>query len=287
MQQATAARGAAGEADRGREARCSAKVEAFRSQKEVIKAQYSAAEAQVRIGEAATGIGEQMADIGLAIQRAKDKTEQMQARASGDRRADHLRARSRTSPPTRRSSTASWRDRVAVAGRRGARADEGRARLGRASKKELERSDRPAAWARASSRSTTRSRTRLNELDEQAEQAVDAGDRERLARAPGADGRGRADERRAARRTRTCRRPTRSSRRRTCRSRKRAELLGGRGPDPGPPGRLSDRYRFTRARPTHWVGSEVPPAARCERTEARRACLSRDRAEIVPTSKVC
>ena len=58
------------------------KIEAFRSQKEVIKAQYSAAEAQVRIGEAATGIGEQMADTGLAIQRAKDKTEQMQARAN-------------------------------------------------------------------------------------------------------------------------------------------------------------------------------------------------------------
>ena len=59
-----------------------AKVEAFRTQKEVIKAQYSAAEAQVRIGEAATGLGEQMSDVGLAIQRAKDKTEQMQARAS-------------------------------------------------------------------------------------------------------------------------------------------------------------------------------------------------------------
>ena len=58
-----------------------AKIEAFRSQKEVIKAQYSAAEAQVRIGEAATGIGEQMADTGLAIQRAKEKTEAMQARA--------------------------------------------------------------------------------------------------------------------------------------------------------------------------------------------------------------
>src|SRR3954451_22659461 len=60
----------------------SAKVEACRTQKETIKAQYSAAKAQVRIGEAATGIGEQMADTGLAIQRAKDKTEQMQARAS-------------------------------------------------------------------------------------------------------------------------------------------------------------------------------------------------------------
>jgi phage shock protein A len=64
------------------ERQLSAKVESFRSQKEVIKAQYSAAEAQVRIGEAATGIGEQMADTGLAIQRARDKTEQMQARAS-------------------------------------------------------------------------------------------------------------------------------------------------------------------------------------------------------------
>jgi phage shock protein A len=64
------------------ERQLSTKIEAFRSQKEVIKAQYSAAEAQVRIGEAASGIGEQMADTGLAIQRAKDKTEQMTARAA-------------------------------------------------------------------------------------------------------------------------------------------------------------------------------------------------------------
>ncbi len=58
------------------------KIESFRSQKEVLKAQYSAAEAQVKVGEAATGIGKGMADTGLAIQRAKDKTEEMQARAS-------------------------------------------------------------------------------------------------------------------------------------------------------------------------------------------------------------
>lgn len=64
------------------EKRLAAKVEAFRTQKETIKAQYSAAEAQVRIGEASTGIGEEMADTGLAIQRAQDKTEQMQARAA-------------------------------------------------------------------------------------------------------------------------------------------------------------------------------------------------------------
>jgi phage shock protein A len=60
----------------------STKVESFRTQKEVIKAQYSAAEAQVRIGEAATGIGSQMADVGAAVERAKDKTQEMQARAS-------------------------------------------------------------------------------------------------------------------------------------------------------------------------------------------------------------
>lgn len=59
-----------------------AKIEAFRTKKEVIKAQYSAADAQVRISEAATGVGEQMADVGLAMQRAVDKTEEMKARAS-------------------------------------------------------------------------------------------------------------------------------------------------------------------------------------------------------------
>jgi len=57
------------------------KVEAFRTKKETIKAQYSAAEAQVRISEAATGVGEEMADVGLAMQRALDKTENMKARA--------------------------------------------------------------------------------------------------------------------------------------------------------------------------------------------------------------
>jgi phage shock protein A len=57
------------------------KIEAFRTKKEVIKAQYSAAEAQVRISEAATGVGEEMADVGLAMQRAVDKTENMKARA--------------------------------------------------------------------------------------------------------------------------------------------------------------------------------------------------------------
>ncbi|MDD3893917.1 MAG: PspA/IM30 family protein, partial [Syntrophomonadaceae bacterium] len=44
--------------------------------------QYSAAEAQVKIGEATTGISEEMADVGLALDRAQEKTENMKARAA-------------------------------------------------------------------------------------------------------------------------------------------------------------------------------------------------------------
>ncbi len=61
--------------------RLQAKVDSFRTRKETIRANYTAAEAQTRITEAVTGIGEEMGDVGLAMQRAQDKTEQMQARA--------------------------------------------------------------------------------------------------------------------------------------------------------------------------------------------------------------
>jgi phage shock protein A len=61
--------------------RLQAKVESFRTRKETIKATYTAAEAQTRINEAFSGISEEMGDVGLAIQRAEDKTAQMQARA--------------------------------------------------------------------------------------------------------------------------------------------------------------------------------------------------------------
>ena len=59
-----------------------AKVEAFRTQKETIKAQYSAAQASTKIGEAVTGISEQMADVSMMVDRAQEKTTQMQARAA-------------------------------------------------------------------------------------------------------------------------------------------------------------------------------------------------------------
>jgi phage shock protein A len=61
--------------------RLQAKVEAFRTRKETIKATYSAAEAQTRINEAFTGISEELGDVGMAIQRAEDRTAQMTARA--------------------------------------------------------------------------------------------------------------------------------------------------------------------------------------------------------------
>ena len=97
-------------------------MDAFRTKKETIKATYTAAEAQTRINEAFTGISEEMGDVGMAIQRAEDKTEQMQARAgaidelmaSGALRRS-LAARATTSRPSwtgwapATTSTTSWR----------------------------------------------------------------------------------------------------------------------------------------------------------------------------------
>ena len=61
--------------------RLALKVDEFKSKKEVIKAQYSAAEAQVKIKESVTGISEEMADVGMAMDRAEDKTEKMKAKS--------------------------------------------------------------------------------------------------------------------------------------------------------------------------------------------------------------
>ena len=61
--------------------RLEAKVESFRTHKETIKASYTAAEATTKVDEAVSGISEEMGDMGLAMQRAQDKVEQMQARS--------------------------------------------------------------------------------------------------------------------------------------------------------------------------------------------------------------
>lgn len=61
--------------------RLQAKIEAFRTKKETIKAQYTAAQAQTKMNEAFSGISEELGDVGMAIQRAEDKTQSMTARA--------------------------------------------------------------------------------------------------------------------------------------------------------------------------------------------------------------
>src|SRR5579864_4310896 len=64
------------------ERKVSARIEAFRTQKEMVKAQYSAAQAQVKINEAVTGISQEMTEMNLAMQRAQDKVLTMQSRAN-------------------------------------------------------------------------------------------------------------------------------------------------------------------------------------------------------------
>ena len=100
--------------------RLQAKVDAFRTRKETIKATYTAAEAQTRINEAFSGISEEMGDVGMAVQRAEDKTAQMQARAgaidellaSGALEDVRRRRRATTSRPSwtgwARATTLSW-----------------------------------------------------------------------------------------------------------------------------------------------------------------------------------
>ena len=93
--------------------RLQAKVDAFRTRKETIKATYSAAEAQTRINEAFSGISEEMGDVGMAIQRAEDKTAADAGPGRRDRRAARQRAPWTTRPGRPRTtspwSSSSWR----------------------------------------------------------------------------------------------------------------------------------------------------------------------------------
>ncbi|WP_344266520.1 PspA/IM30 family protein [Streptomyces sodiiphilus] len=77
--------------------RLQAKVDAFRTRKETIKATYTAAQAQTRIGEAFSGISEEMGDVGMAIQRAEDRTQELQARSGA---IDELLASGALDDPT-------------------------------------------------------------------------------------------------------------------------------------------------------------------------------------------
>jgi phage shock protein A len=57
------------------------RVNAFRTQKEVMKAQYTAAKAVSSVNESAAGISGTFGDSGAELQRAQDKIAMMQARA--------------------------------------------------------------------------------------------------------------------------------------------------------------------------------------------------------------
>lgn len=63
------------------EQQISARIEDFRTHRQVQSARYSAAEAQVRISEAFTGVSGELGDLSMALGRAEEKTQRMLARA--------------------------------------------------------------------------------------------------------------------------------------------------------------------------------------------------------------
>jgi phage shock protein A len=72
------------------ERRMTARVAAFRTQKETLKASYTASAAQVKANESVAGISADFNGVGRAVDQAKDKVRQMQARAAA---TDELIAR--------------------------------------------------------------------------------------------------------------------------------------------------------------------------------------------------
>ena len=180
--------------------RLQAKVDAFRTRKETIKATYTAAEAQTRINEAFSGISEEMGDVGLAVQRAEDKTAADAGPSRRHRRADRLRRarRRQLDQPRRRHQPRAGVDELP--GRRRGRA---RRAQGRAPRRPSTRPETPAQAAarrraepedrrprrgsshdrphprRGAARGGRRpSSSALNELDAAVESAVEAGDTE-------------------------------------------------------------------------------------------------------------
>ena len=57
------------------------RIEQFRTHREVVSARYSAAEAEVRIKESLAGVSGELDELGMAVGRAEEKAERLQARA--------------------------------------------------------------------------------------------------------------------------------------------------------------------------------------------------------------
>ncbi|HYL08476.1 MAG TPA: PspA/IM30 family protein, partial [Candidatus Udaeobacter sp.] len=57
------------------------RVEQFKTHREVVSARYSAAEAEVRLKESLAGMSGDLAELGMAVGRAEEKADRLQARA--------------------------------------------------------------------------------------------------------------------------------------------------------------------------------------------------------------
>src|SRR5437667_4903817 len=65
----------------GQERTLQIRVEQFRTHREVVSARYTAAEAEVRLKESLAGVSGELAELGMAVGRAEEKAERLQARA--------------------------------------------------------------------------------------------------------------------------------------------------------------------------------------------------------------
>jgi phage shock protein A len=65
----------------GYEQKLAARIEQFRTEKEVMKTTYTAAQAQVKVTQSLTGIGDHMSGVGDAMRRAEDKVMGMRDKA--------------------------------------------------------------------------------------------------------------------------------------------------------------------------------------------------------------
>ncbi len=64
------------------EHRLATQIETFFTRQEMLEARYSSTEAHVRIKEALSGVSEELEGLDIALERAEEKTENMQARVS-------------------------------------------------------------------------------------------------------------------------------------------------------------------------------------------------------------
>ena len=65
----------------GQERSLQVRIEEFRAHRDVVSARYSAAEAEVKVKEALSGVSGDLAELGMAVGRAEEKANRLQARA--------------------------------------------------------------------------------------------------------------------------------------------------------------------------------------------------------------